>query len=361
MSLYLQSISLLQFKNYGRFRLGFDKDIICLTGKNGIGKTNLLDAIYYLCFGKSYFQNQDSLNVQYGSDGFRLEGTFLKDEKTEKITCTLKQGKKDLRLNGISYSRLSRHLGHFPAVMIAPDDAALIREGSEQRRRFLDSLLTQMDLPYLDDLIAYQKVLLQRNSLLKNTPAGKLPDRALLSVLDEQLSYHGENIYNKRKSFFPELKEKTGNIYQDISNTGERTDILYQSSLSEMSFQDLLAQNQPKDFVLQRTSDGIHRDDLLFLLDGHPLKQTASQGQRKNFLFALKLAQYEILRSSKGLSPVLLLDDIFEKLDQERLEHLVHYICRPGFGQVFITDTEEERLRKIFKGKEDRLQVVTLC
>lgn len=298
--------------------------------------------------------------MQYDEDGFRLEGNFIKDEKKENITCVLKHGKKDVSLNGVSYTKLSRHLGHFPAVMIAPDDAALIREGSEQRRKFLDSLLTQMDLPYLDDLIAYQKVLQQRNSLLKNTPSGKFPDKELLSVLDKQLCGYGENIYEKRKTFFPELQEMVNSIYRDISNTGEKTELIYQSSLSETAFPDLLTQNHSRDVLLQRTSDGIHRDDLLLMLDGHPIKQTASQGQRKNFLFALKLAQYEILKLSKDISPLLLLDDIFEKLDHERLEHLVHFICQPEFGQVFITDTEEERLRSIFKGKEDKLQMISL-
>ena len=325
-----------------------------------MGKTNLLDAIYYLCFAKSYFNSQDSLNVQHDADGFRLEGRFLKNMKPETVTCTLKQNKKEMLLNGVAYQRLSRHLGNFLAVIIAPDDAVLINGSSEQRRKFFDSLLTQIDLEYLDELIAYQKVLQHRNGLLKNTPSGKFPEPELLSVLDAQLSEYGNNIFKKRKAFFPQLREKVKALYSEISQAKEAVEVDYQSSLNDSRLQDILFQNRSKDILLQRTTDGIHRDDLVFSLNGYSMKQTASQGQRKNFLFALKLAQYELLNSFKHLSPILLLDDIFEKLDHQRLTHLVRFISRPGFGQVFITDTGEERLLKIFQGEKDMLQLLKL-
>ncbi|TAN18329.1 MAG: DNA replication and repair protein RecF [Chitinophagaceae bacterium] len=360
LNLFLQSISLTQFKNYRKAHFDFTGKIVCITGNNGKGKTNLLDAIYYLCFAKSYFNSQDSLNVQHGADGFRLEARFLKNVKSEAVVCTLKQNKKEMLLNGDAYQKLSRHLGNFPVVIIAPDDAVLINGGSEQRRRFWDSLLTQTDALYLDDLIAYQKVLQQRNGLLKNTPAGQSPDNTLLSVLDSRLSEYGNHIFEKRKQYFPLLREKVKALYRQISGTEEAIELIYQSSLMQTNLQDLLLQNRTKDILLQRTTDGIHRDDLVFLLDNYAMKQTASQGQRKNFLFALKLAQYELIEAGRHITPLLLLDDIFEKLDHERLSHLVRFISRHNFGQVFITDTEEERLKKIFQGEADSLQFITL-
>lgn len=358
--LQLNAISLIQFKNYHHRRFNFDQKIISITGNNGVGKTNLLDAIYYLCFAKSYFNTQESLNILHDHEGFRLEGDFLKNEKPESIHCTYKRGKKEIILNGTPYHRFSRHLGHFPAVIVTPDDAILIGGGSEQRRRFLDTLLTQIDITYLDDLIAYQKILQQRNSLLKNTAPYRSPDQGLLSVFDTQLSLHGTRIFERRNTFLPSLVDKVKSFYRQISGTEEKAGLSYHSSLLETPFDELLQRNHQRDIQLQRTTDGIHRDDLPFLLNGYPMKQTASQGQRKNFLFALKLAQYDILRSYKNFPPLLLLDDLFEKLDHTRITQLISLISGPEFGQVFITDTEESRLKDAFKTDRQAVQVIRL-
>ncbi|TAM94784.1 MAG: DNA replication and repair protein RecF [Chitinophagaceae bacterium] len=358
--LFLKSISLVQFKNYPQRQFDFEKRIICITGNNGMGKTNLLDAIYYLCFAKSYFNSQELLNISHDYEGFRIAGVFLKNEKEESVECIYKNGKKELILNGTAYTRFSRHLGHFPAVIVAPDDAVIINGGGEQRRRFVDTILTQIDTAYLDHLIAYQKILQQRNGLLRNTPAGKMPDEALLHVFDEQLSLYGNAIFEKRKTFLPLLAEKVNYYYHQISDEREDIKISYQSNLLQTRFQDLLLQNHRRDVLLQRTTEGIHRDNLLFFLNDYPAKQTASQGQRKNFLFALKLAQYDILREYKSFSPLLLLDDLFEKLDHSRISRLISLIGQPDFGQVFITDTEEERLKKIWGEETSQLQFVKL-
>lgn len=325
-----------------------------------MGKTNLLDAIYYLCFARSYFHNLETLNVLHGHEGFRIEGRLVKSHKQERVLCTYRKGKKEVAINGDAYARLSRHLGIFPAVIITPDDAVLVNGGSEQRRKYIDTLLTQIDMKYLDDLIAYQKILIQRNSLLKNTRPGHVPDGELLEVFDARLAFYGQQIYEKRQDFLPAIVDKIIHYYHRIALREEVISLTYQSTLETSSMEELLIRNRSRDIYLQRTSDGIHRDDILFLLNGHPFKQTASQGQRKNFLFALKLAQYDILRAFKGFPPLLLLDDLFEKLDHERISHLISLISQPGFGQVFITDTEEGRLHNTFAGGLDELQMIRL-
>lgn len=365
--LRLKSISLLQFKNYKRHQIDFNRKMVCITGRNGVGKTNLLDAIYYLCFTRSYFNTQDAQNVAYGNEGFRLVGRFNRHDNEEELVCTFRLAasgstgsKKEIVLNKESYSRFSRHLGYFPCVIVTPDDAVLINGGSEQRRRFMDMILTQTDTNYLDNLIAYQKILQQRNALLKNTKERGVPDESLLAVLDSQLSAHGTLIFEKRKSFIPDLIQKVAFFYREIADTKEESCLEYKSTLDEIPLKEILIKNRYRDLQLQRTSDGIHRDDLFFSLNGHPVKQSASQGQRKNFLFALKLAQYDILKSAKDLAPLLLLDDIFEKLDHARIAHLINLISKPDFGQVFITDTEESRLKEAFSDKYDQVQMIRL-
>lgn len=364
--LQLNSISLVQFKNYNRFHLDITHKRVCITGNNGVGKTNLLDAIYYLCFTRSYFNTQDTQNVTHGRNGFRIAGNFLRKEQIQEVVCTFrlpipgeKPSRKEFMLNKEPYSRFSKHLGFLPCVVVTPDDSVLINGGSEQRRRFIDTILAQTDAAYLDNLIAYQKILQQRNALLKNTEHGN-PDDALLSILDSQLCRHGNLIYGKRKAFMPTLIRHTALFYREIAQVAEEIDLEYRTTLHGISMEDILLRNRHRDRLMQRTSDGIHRDDLVFTLNGHPLKQSASQGQRKNFLFALKLAQYQIVKEAKGLAPFLLLDDIFEKLDHRRIAHLVHLISNPDFGQVFITDTEENRLRTAFAGRDGQVQMIGL-
>lgn len=329
-----------------------------ITGRNGSGKTNLLDAIYYLCFTKSYFSTVESQNVQYETAGFRLEALLQRHQKQEKIVCTLKEGKKEISLNDEGYEKFSHHIGQFPAVMIAPDDAEIILGGSEGRRRWLDGLLSQLLPNYLEHLIAYHKILLQRNSLLKSDRP-QSPD-ALLDVFDEQLVQHGLPVFEARRDFLATFIDRVQDKYDYLAGHHETVEFRYQSQLSEKPLEKLLAENRLRDKQLQRTTQGIHRDDLIFLLDQHPMKTSASQGQRKSFLFALKLAQYETLRAHKQFPPILLLDDVFEKLDQERVTRLIQLVRGPEYGQVFITDTHPERLEQAFAGNPGLLQLITM-
>ncbi|UYQ95139.1 DNA replication and repair protein RecF [Chitinophaga horti] len=356
--LQVRKISLVQFKNYPQRVFGFEKRIVGITGRNGSGKTNLLDAIYYLCFTKSYFTTTEAQNVLYNTNGFRLEGLLERGGSTEKIVCTLKEGKKDVALNDDSYDKFSRHIGQFPAVMIAPDDAEIILGGSEERRRWLDALLCQLNPGYLDHLIAYQKILLQRNGLLKAIAETGHNQDALLEIFDDQLADHGIPVFEARRNFLGPFIPRVQALYDYLSGTHEVVDIKYQSHLHEGDFRKMLIQQQLKDKTLQRTSTGIHRDDLQFLLNGYPMKSSASQGQRKSFLFALKLAQYEVIRQFKQFPPLLLLDDVFEKLDQERVSRLIQLVKSGEYGQVFITDTHADRLLAAFDGDGDIIQLI---
>jgi DNA replication and repair protein RecF len=356
--LSLKKITLVQFKNYTRADHRFSQRIVGITGRNGSGKTNLLDAIYYLCFTKSYFTSSEAQNTQYNTNGFRIDAFLDKDGQEEHIVCTVKDGKKDIALNDESYERFSQHIGKFPAVMIAPDDAEIILGGSEERRKWLDALLCQLHPGYLDHLITYQKILQQRNSLLKAAPAAG--QDLLLDVFDDQLIQHGTPIYEWRRNFLPAFIQQVQSLYDYIAGQHEVVNIQYLCGLHEQSFAQLLHANRYKDTVMQRTTGGIHKDDLLFLLDDHAMKSSASQGQRKSFLFALKLAQFEVIRKHKGFAPLLLLDDVFEKLDQERVSRLIQLVSGTDYGQVFITDTHATRLVDAFKEKEAGFQLVEM-
>ncbi|GAA0565587.1 DNA replication/repair protein RecF [Chitinophaga japonensis] len=358
--LTVKNISLTQFKNYTLRRFSFRQRFVGITGRNGSGKTNLLDAIYYICFTKSYFSSNESQNTQYHTPGFRLEGVLERGGQDHKVVCTLKEGKKEISLDGEAYERFSQHIGRFPAVMIAPDDAGIILGGSEERRKWLDGLLSQLYPGYLEHLITYNKILQQRNSLLKTIAAQGRSQDALLDVLDAQLAQHGKPVFEQRRAFLPAFIQKVQELYDYLAGRHEVVNIRYQCSLLEQPLERLLAANRHRDQLLQRTSGGIHRDDLLFLLDEHPMKTSASQGQRKSFLFALKLAQYEVIKNQKQFPPLLLLDDVFEKLDQERVTRLIQLVSRPDYGQVFITDTHGNRLQAAFEHLPDDFQLVEM-
>ncbi|CAL1518326.1 DNA replication/repair protein RecF [Chitinophaga sp. MM2321] len=358
--LHLNKISLVQFKNYAQQHFVFDKRVIGITGRNGSGKTNLLDAIYYLCFTRSYFTSSESQNTQYQTNGFRLEGLLEKNGQPEKIVCTVKDGKKEVSLNEEKYDRFSRHIGQFPAVMIAPDDAEIILGGSEERRKWLDTLLSQLHPDYLDHLIIYQKILLQRNSLLKNIAATGQHQDSLLDIFDLQLVLHGVPVFEARRQFLQSFIPQVQQRYDFIAGRHEVVSIRYQCTLQEEDYATQLTASRYKDLQLQRTTAGIHRDDLLFLLDEHLMKTSASQGQRKSFLFALKLAQFEVIKQSKKFAPLLLLDDIFEKLDQERVMRLISLVAGNTYGQVFITDTHAERLLQAFAGTGEEIQLINI-
>jgi DNA replication and repair protein RecF len=359
--LSLNSISLVQFKNYTNRSFDFSGRIIGICGNNGAGKTNLLDAIYYLCFTKSYFTRSDVHTVQQGKTGFRIEGHFTVQDKPEKAVCVLREtGKKEFSINEQVYDKFSQHIGRYPCVIIAPDDAVLITGISEERRRFLNALLSQLDAEYLRELITYTKVLQQRNSLLRSFAETGERDMALLDVLDEQLIKPGEYIFNKRKEFVVSFLPAVKHLYHAIAQQAEDLTLLYESELLENSFAELLRATRKKDCIVQRTTMGIHRDDIEISLGSQPFRNIASQGQRKSLLFALKLAEMDVLKKEKGFPPLLLLDDVFEKLDEGRISNLLYRVCVENEGQVFITDTNEERLREHLEELNAEYEVISL-
>lgn len=353
----LSKIAITQFKNYDFDSFSFTERVTGICGLNGKGKTNLLDAIYYLCFTKSYFTKSDPMNVEMGKDGFRLEGTM----DNHKIVCIYRgTSKKEFYLDDVEYNKFSEHIGKFPAVMVAPDDVELITGSSEDRRRFIDTVLSQVDASYLQQLIQYNKVLQQRNSLLKRFAEQGKTDWPLLEILDEQLAQPGQYIHSKRKNFAAELLPLVQQFYSDIAGNKEMVTLEYESQLNNANFYSLLNDVREKDFYLQRTNAGIHKDDIGILMNGQVFKNIASQGQRKSLLFALKLAEFELIRIKKNAAPILLLDDVFEKLDQQRMHHLLHWVCLKNTGQVFITDTHSERLRQSLEQLKITYQLIEL-
>ena len=350
--LQLQSISLTQFKNYQFQQFSFSKKVIGICGLNGTGKTNLLDAIYYLCFTKSYFSNTDAQNVMTGSQGFRLQGQFLEDRKNAtshplNIICILREnGRKEFSVDDEVYPKVSRHIGRLPCVMIAPDDVELITGHSEERRRFMDALLCQLYPEYLQQLIDYNKLLQQRNSLLKQFVESGRTDHQLLDVINDQMADRGDYVFSVRNKLMPSFLQKATEHYHRIAQQPENLQLIYSSQLQHSPTISLLNNSLPKDMVLQRTTVGIHRDNIEMLLNDGPLKQIASQGQRKSLLFAMKLTEYEVLQQYKGFAPLLLLDDVFEKLDALRMKNLLQEVCIEKGGQVFITDTHRQRLEE---------------
>jgi DNA replication and repair protein RecF len=344
--LFLRSISLIQFKNYTNRTFDFSERVISICGNNGVGKTNLLDAVHYLCFTKSYFTRVDTNCVQQGKNGFRLVGDFVLQDKPEKAVCILREtGKKEFQINEQAYDKFSQHIGRYPCVVIAPDDASLITGASDERRKLLDSMLSQIDPEYLQHLIIYTKVLQQRNSLLKTFAETGARNFALLDVLDSQLIKPGEYIFNKRKEFLISFLPVVKHLYLEIAKQQEDIHLFYESELLQASFEELLNATRQKDCIAQRTTVGIHRDNIEINLGSQSFRNIASQGQRKSLLFALKLAEMEVLKKEKGFPPLLLLDDVFEKLDEDRIGNLLRKVCIENEGQVFITDTNEERLR----------------
>lgn len=319
-----------------------------------MGKTNLLDAVYYLCMGKSYFVNNDSHISLHGSEFFRLEGHFKRDSKSEKIVAkVLPRKKKELERNGVAYAKLSEHVGLLPVVIIIPDDTLLATEGSEERRRFLDNTISQLDPVYLRHLIQYQKVLRQRNAALKKMGENGRFQESLLEIYDHQLLEPGQYIFEKRTTFVKDFEPLLAQTYQLISDEAETAGCRYRSPLQkEPDLLELLKEAREKDRILQRTTTGLHRDDLIFQLDGFPLKRFASQGQLKSYILALKLAQYEVIKTHTRQAPLLLLDDIFDKLDEHRVQQLITLLQEGDYGQIFITDTDEKRVSQILEAGE---------
>jgi len=359
--LRINNISLFQFRNYQENQYQFTRNIVGFCGLNGSGKTNLLDAIYYLCFTKSYFGRADAQNTKYGKQGFRIQGDFLLGDNSLQVTAVFREnGKKEFGVNDEHYNRFADHIGRFPCVMIAPDDMAIIIQGSEERRKFLDYTLSQLDAGYLRTLIDYNKLLQQRNSLLKQyAESGKL-DENLLGIISGQLVAAGNSVYFHRshflRTFIPLITER----YQTICQSEEKLSITYKSNLESIDFNQLLQQNRARDFAMQRTTQGPHRDDLEFNLNGNSFKNSASQGQKKSLLFALKLGEFEAIKQHKGFAPILLLDDVFEKFDGTRMSNLLEKVCVENDSQVFITDTHCDRLSASLSKLDVPFQIIEL-
>lgn len=348
--MWLQKLSVINFKNYSEAELSFSQTVNAFTGNNGAGKTNLLDAIHYLSLCKSYFNPMDSQQIKQGEDLFIIQGSFKKDEKDETIYCGLKRAqKKVFKRNKKEYQRLADHIGSFPLVMISPNDISLIIEGSEERRKFIDNVISQTDSSYLDELIIYNKNLLNRNALLRQIAVSGRYDPSLMEIYDQQLIISGTRIFEKRKVFMLQFRDIFNKHYRYLSEEAEEVELVYDSPLLLNDFPTLLKRNLERDRILERTTAGIHKDELSFTIHGMALKKFGSQGQQKSFLIALKLAQYSFLYQEKGFEPLLLLDDIFDKLDSRRTTKLMQMVSDKDFGQIFITDTSMERVESIFE------------
>ncbi|MBK7129436.1 MAG: DNA replication/repair protein RecF [Crocinitomicaceae bacterium] len=347
--MHLARISLVNFKNYLQADLEFTDGINVFTGDNGAGKTNLLDAIYYLCFCKSFLNPIDSQNIRNSEKFFLVQGLFQSSEKETEISCSVQHGqKKKVKRNKKEYDKLADHIGAFPAVVISPYDTNLISEGSDTRRRFIDSIISQFDKTYLDTLLRYNKVLDQRNALLKQFYDQRLFDAESIDVWTHQLVELGQVIYEKRQHFLSAFIPVFQKYFDLISNHREEIHIEYRSQLSDHDFTSELKNSERRDMQSGYTSVGIHKDDLIFLIHQQPVKKFGSQGQQKSFLVALKLAQFELISQLLGMKPLLLLDDIFDKLDHQRVTHLMQLVSDHAFGQVFVTDTDLDRIKKVF-------------
>jgi DNA replication and repair protein RecF len=348
--IHLQKLTLYNFKNYESLSLEVHPGVNCFLGNNGSGKTNLLDAIYYLSNCKSYFNSVDSQNIMFGADQFAITGEYNRCGQSEQVICSVRRNQRKIfKRNHKEYDRLSEHIGHLPCVMITPYDIELIWDGSEVRRKFLDSTLAQLSRGYLDNLIACNHALLQRNTVLKTyAKQAHFPDD-FLEMWDAQLIERATAIHEARTSFLQQFQGVFQRVYREISGAAEEVSFNYSSELNEATMEQLLRSNNRRDKLLERTSSGIHRDDLEFLIDGNALKKFASQGQQKSFLFALKFAQYLFMKESSGLKPVLLLDDFFDKIDEQRVANIMNWLAQNEVGQMFITDTGYERMPHILQ------------
>lgn len=346
----LESITLTNYKSFSTKTVELDPNINCFIGPNGVGKSNVLDAIYHLSFGKSYFNPISSQNIKHDEDFFAIKGCYLKESKKEVIIINFKKNdKKVIKRNNKKYEKFSDHIGFLPLVIISPSDRNLIAEGSDIRRKFIDSVISQSDKKYLESLIDYNKILSQRNSLLKLIFKNKTLDKQTIQVYDSQLESIGEYIFIKRKSFLNEFVPVFKEKYRSISDNNEEVDIRYKSDLEFDKLSILLQNSIEKDMFLQYTSKGIHKDDLVFNINDYSVKKFGSQGQQKSLLIALKLAQFDFLKSQNKNNPILLLDDIFDKLDKNRVKQIINLVSANDFGQIFISDTDEERTKESIK------------
>ena len=357
----LKSLSVLNYKNFDERSFVFNEKINCFVGNNGVGKTNVLDAIYHLSFGKSYFNPIASQNIKHDEAFFVVNGEYKKNQVSEKIVVSLKRGqKKIIKRNGKIYDKYSEHIGFLPLVIISPADRDLIIEGSATRRKFMDGVISQSDKNYLNTLLKYNKVVAQRNSLLKYFALNHTFNQDTLEVYNLQLDQYGHEIHGKRQAFLetfiPIFKER----YKAISSGNESVELVYESDLTNHRLETLLKTVINKDKAIQYTSVGIHKDDLIFNIAEHPIKKFGSQGQQKSFLIALKLAQFDFIKSRSQVNPILLLDDIFDKLDEQRVSQIIKLVDDENFGQLFISDTHAERTEAVVKQVHQSYEIFKL-
>ena len=341
----LEKIVISDFRNIALQELEFSPNINCISGNNGEGKTNLLDAIYYLSMTKSAFAASDRFNFRHGTDEFSLSGIYRMDNGLSsrfamKISS---KGEKKLRRDDKPYGRVSEHIGVLPVVMVSPSDNSLVSDSGEERRRFVNSVLSQMDREYMSAMQHYNRLLQQRNRMLKEPEV----DRTLLEVIDMRMSALAGPIHDARRRFVDDIRPVVAEYYKALSGDTEQVDIRYESELSSSSLEGILASSFEKDRILKYTGSGIHRDDFVFMMNGHPIRRYGSQGQQKSFLVSLKFAQYEIMKRNYGFPPVLLLDDVFDKLDMSRISNLLQMVASKDFGQIFITDSNKVRMSGI--------------
>jgi len=357
----VKSLELNNFKNHESRTFIFSPSINCFVGNNGVGKTNVLDALYYLSFGKSFLGNGDQGNILRSKDFFRIDA--LVSSKDREYTLKIQQAadsKKIIKRNDKSYNRISDHIGFLPSVVISPYDNSLISDSGESRRRFLDGMISQTDAEYLHNIIQYQKAISQRNALLKSFHKNKCFDSDSLDIYSQVLIKSGNIIFNKRKDFNCKFSPIVEKFYNLISEGAEKVDIFYKSDLIENDFQEILDRNIDKDRILTYTSNGIHKDDIVFSMNGFPLRKIGSQGQQKTFLISLKLAQMQMIKNITEKSPILLLDDIFDKLDDKRVSQLINLVNKENFGQIFITDTHKERTEAIVQHINEESKIFNL-
>ena len=346
----LKALSLINYKNFESASFELDAKINCFVGNNGVGKTNVLDAIYHLSFGKSYFNPITTQNINHDAEFFVIDGVYEKNEREEKVIVSAKRGqKKVIKRNGKVYERFSDHIGFLPLVIISPADRDLIIEGSETRRKFIDGVISQSDKSYLDTLLKYNKTLSQRNALLKYFNANHTFNPDTLEIYNAQMHDLGSLLFQKRAAFLEAFTPIFKKRYEAISGGKENVKLKYKSQLHDAPLSQLFIENLKKDRALQYTSVGVHRDDLGFKIEGHPIKKFGSQGQQKSYLIALKLAQFDFIKAQSSTTPLLLLDDIFDKLDENRVTQIIDLVNDKNFGQLFISDTHPDRTEAIVK------------
>lgn len=342
--MYLKKLVLINFKNIAQAEITLSERLNCFVGDNGAGKTNVLDAVYYLSMSKSALTMTDGQSVRHGEDFFVVEGTYAGDSgSNDTVNCSfLRRSGKVLKLNGKEYDRMADHVGRFPVVMVSPQDSVLITDAAEERRRYLNAFLSQLDRDYLASLMRYKAVLAERNRFLKSSS-----DEQMLQIYDMQLADHAARIYERRRDIIERLRPLVAEFYRQLSGDREQVEIEYRSELASASMGELLLASRERDIVNGFTTSGVHRDDMSLRIGGYPLRKYGSQGQQKSFLMSLKLAQYRILAEVCGERPLLLLDDLFDKLDTSRVENLLTLVAGDDFGQIFITDCNRSRLETI--------------